>query len=582
MPRSAIAAGGIDFVLTPEDIASELKRLGQHPYVVKAALPGDAPAGASDDAREQASFARVLTLLHETGGTDFSAYKKTTLRRRIARRMVVSRVATLEEYALHLAGNPTEAKALYEDCLISVTSFFRDAEVFDSLSEKILPQLLKNRPADAPLRVWGARLRDRRRSLFARHLPAGATGDLARQSYAANLRHRSQRERAGQGARGQLLGEYRARRLAGAAASLLQQGGRHLSHQQGHPRDVRVRPSRPDARPALLAPRSDQLSQRAHLPEPPLQELVFATFHYALRPDGFLLVGSAETVGASSTLFAPVDEKRRLYSRKTVTGPPRLLAVRSHANPSRLAPQQLELTRKPIASEVPREADRMLLARFGPAAVVVDEGLRVLEFRGDTEPFLDHGRGKATLSLERLVRKGLTMELRQAIAEARRSEAPVRKTGLHVRHKQHLQSVSIEVLPIRGRAAAERCLLVLFETEGAPVVTEAPTTALSQKKGDSRDLEIERLGQGLAQSTEYVHTLVREHESALEELQSTTEEALSSNEELQSLNEELQTAKEEIQSANEELSTLNQELQDRNAELGRSKRRDPARPGERQ
>ncbi|MDF3069001.1 MAG: two-component hybrid sensor and regulator [Polyangiaceae bacterium] len=210
----------------------------------------------------------------------------------------------------------------------------------------------------------------------------------------------------------------------------------------------------------------------------------------------------------------------------------------------------------------------MLLSRFGPPAVVVDEGLRVMEFRGDTSPFLDHGHGKATLSLERLVRKGLLMELRQAVADARRSDTAVRKSGLHVRYGQSLQRVNVEVVPIKGRAAAERCLLVLFEPSGAAMTTD-PSVA-STETGDARDLEIDRLGQGLAQTTEYVHTLVREHESALEELQSTTEEALSSNEELQSLNEELQTAKEEIQSANEELATLNQELHDRNEQLARS------------
>jgi two-component system CheB/CheR fusion protein len=301
--------------------------------------------------------------------------------------------------------------------------------------------------------------------------------------------------------------------------------------------------------------------------EPRLQEVVFATFHYALKPHGFLVVGPAETVGTSGALFTARDEKRRIYSRNAVEGPPRLLSVLGQSGTSRTSLQQPPP--KPATSEVPREVDRMILSRFGPAAVIVDEGLRVLEFRGDTSPFLDHGHGKATLSLERLVRKGLLMDLRQAIADARRSDVAVRRDGLQVRHRQNLQSVAIEVLPIKGRASAERCLLVLFEASGPSITTELPI-ARSVGEGDARDTEIERLGHGLAQTTEYVHTLVREHESALEELQSTTEEALSNNEELQSLNEELQTAKEEIQSANEELATLNQELQDRNGQLARS------------
>jgi two-component system CheB/CheR fusion protein len=297
--------------------------------------------------------------------------------------------------------------------------------------------------------------------------------------------------------------------------------------------------------------------------------VVFATFHYALRPDGFLIVGPAETAGASSPLFSTLDEKHRIYSRKLASGPPRLLSVMHDVRATGAGTAQVA-RKAPGISEVPREADRMLLARFGPAGVVVDEGLRVLEFRGDTDPFLDHGHGKASLNLEHLLRKGLLMELRQAIEKARATDASVRREGLQVRYRHQLQSVRIEVIPIKGRAAPERCLLILFETEGEPSPSGDAVLLTPPSGGaDSKDREIERLGQGLAQTTEYMHTLVREHESALEELQSTNEEALSNNEELQSLNEELQTAKEEIQSANEELATLNQELQDRNVQLAR-------------
>jgi len=580
MPRSAIAAGGVDFVLTPEDIATELRRLGKHPYLAASSLPeagkAQAARGAEAD-QDHESFTRILEVLLKTGGTDFNAYKKPTLRRRIARRMAVSRIESLKDYALHLEDNATEAHALYQDCLISVTSFFRDPEMFEVLSEQVLPLLLKDRPADTPLRLWvpGCATGEEAYSLAITLLEGmakltdnrvGATEPLTPtlQIFATDLS-----ESALAKARD---GTY----LVNIARDVSPERLRRFFTKVGETYQVSksVREMCVFARHDLTRDppysRLDLISCRNVLIylEPRLQELVFATFHYALRADGFLVVGSAETVGTSSPLFAAVDEKRRVYSRKTVSGPPRLLAVRGHANPSRASAQQL--VPKPAASEVPREADRMLLARFGPAGVVVDEGLRVLEFRGDTEPFLEHGRGKATLSLERLVRKGLMMELRQAIAEARRSDAAVRKPGLRVRYRQHLQSVTIEVVPIKGRAAAERCLLVLFELEGPPVVTEPSTMTASADNGDGKDLEIERLSQGLAQTTEYVHTLVREHEAALEELQSTTEETLSSNEELQSLNEELQTAKEEIQSANEELATLNQELQDRNVALAHS------------
>ena len=572
MPRSAISAGGVDFVLSPEGIANELKRLGRHPYIVGGSIAptnSEAPDASTeeDGYEDREGLARVLEQLRATSGTDFGAYKKTTLRRRIARRMAVSRVETLIDYARYLEGNAAEATALYEDCLISVTSFFRDPEVFEVLSEQVFSTLLKDRPTDAPLRVW---------------VPGCATGEEAYSIAMCLL------ERMAKFSRNATLQIF-ATDLSEAALAKARDGkylvniARDVSSERlnrfftkvGEQYQISktIREMCVFARHDLTRDppysRLDLISCRNVLIylEPRLQDVVFATFHYALKPDGFLIVGPAETVGTSGPLFTAVDEKRRIYSRNAVDGPPRLLSVIAQNNPARTSLRQA--SPKPAISEVPREVDRMLLSRFGPPAVVVDEGLRVLEFRGDTSPFLDHGHGTATLSLERLVRKGLLMELRQAIADARRSDAGVRKSGLQVRHRQSLQSINIEVVPIKGRAAAERCLLVLFETSGASVTTEPSASALAGQ-GDARDLEIDRLGQGLAQTTEYVHTLVREHESALEELQSTTEEALSSNEELQSLNEELQTAKEEIQSANEELATLNQELQDRNAQLARS------------
>ena len=573
MPNSAITAGGVDFVLSPEDIARELIRLGRHPYVAvrRESLP-DAPVAEKDDGGndESEGFARVLKVLRQTSGTDFSAYKKTTLRRRIARRMAVSRIETLHEYARRLESDAAEANALYEDCLISVTSFFRDPEVFQALSERVLPLLLKDRPSDAPVRVWvpgcatGEEVYSIAMCLLERTAELSSNPSL--QIFATDLS-----ERALSKAR---EGTYLVNIARDVSAERLRRFFSKMGDHYQISKAIREMCifARHDLTRDPPYSRIDLISCRNVLIylEAPLQEMVFATFHYALRPDGFLVVGPAETAGTSSPLFSAVDEKRRIYSRKTVSGAPRLLSMARDTSTSSARAEQL--TRRAVGvSEVPRETDRMLLARFGPAGVVVDEGLRVLEFRGDTDPFLDHSHGKASLSLERLLRKGLLMELRQAIEQARQTDATVRREGLHVRYRQQLRSVNIEVIPIKGRAAAERCTLILFETVGASAASEGPSASPpSVDTADARDVEIARLGQGLAQTTEYMHTLVHEHEAALEELQSTNEEALSGNEELRSLNEELQTAKEEIQSANEELATLNQELQDRNTQLARS------------
>jgi two-component system CheB/CheR fusion protein len=571
MPSSAIGSGRVDFVLPPEEIARELTRLGRHPYLAAGdptpSVTRDVPVAASGDDHE--GLTRILDILRKARGTDFGAYKKTTLRRRIARRMAVTCIETLEEYARRLEGDAAETNALYDDCLISVTSFFRDPQVFQALHEQILPSLLKDRGPDAPLRIWVAgcasgeevysiamclleRTADLSRNpslqIFATDLSESALAKAREGLYLANIARDVSAER---------LGRF-----------FTKVGGYYQISKAVREMCVFARHDLTNDPPFS---RLDLISSRNVLiyMEPRLQERVFATFHYALAPDGFLIVGPAETAGTAPGLFSTVSDKFRIYQRKAGSGPPRFFSV---ARDQSLLTQPRVAARPASGSDVPREADRMLLARFAPAGVLVDENLRVLEFRGDTDPFLEHGQGKASLNLERLLRKGLLMEVRRAIEEARQKDVSVRKEGLQVRYRDELRSVGIEVVPIKGRASAERCLLVLFdpqiETSRRPE-RSSPLQPLPDPS-DARDQEISRLGQGLVQSSEYVATLLREHEAALEELQSTNEEALSGNEELQSVNEELQTAKEEIQSTNEELATLNQELQDRNVQLARS------------
>lgn len=576
MPRSAIAAGGVDFVLPPEAIALELSRLGRHPYLQgnppKPALSDVVPDETQLPASDLHELARVIELLRLASGTDFASYKKTTLRRRIARRMAVTQIDTLSAYGDRLEGDPAEATALHDDCLISVTAFFRDPEVFQALAEHVFSPLLANHPGNAPIRIW---------------IPGCATGEEA-YSIAIGLLERAAElslhpslqlfatdlsERALSKARD---GTYPINIARDVSAERLRRFFTKVGDKYQISKAIREMCvfARHDLTRDPPYSRIDFVSCRNLLIylEPSLQETVLATCHYALRAGGFLLVGPAETAGASPMLFATVDERHRIFTRKPTNGPLRLLSTRRNSSPAWGA-RERNAPRPAGVSEVPRETDRMLLERYGPAGVVVDEQLSVLEFRGDTDPFLDHGHGKASLSLEHLLRRGLLIDLREAIQEARRTEAPARRRGLQVRYRQKLTSVSLEVIPIQGRAAAERCLLVLFEDDREAERPSADVALAAHAERSTKrpyDQEASQLGQALVRSTEYVHTLVREHEASLEELQSTTEEALSANEELQSLNEELQTAKEEIQSANEELATLNQELQDRNGQLARS------------
>lgn len=448
MPRSAIAAGCVDFVLTPEEIARELGRLGRHPYVV-ALERGLTTAGTPDavEPHEEDDLKKILLVLRKVSGADFSAYKKTTLHRRVARRMALNRIETLEDYARHLDGDAVEAEALYQDCLISVTSFFRDPEAYEALRERVLPLLLQEKRSAASVRIW---------------VPGCATGEEVYSIAICLLEHAGALQ---SNASFQIFatdlaeGALKAARAGSYLENIAQEVSperlqRFFAKVNGHYQiNKTIREMCVFARHDLVKDppfsRMDLVSCRNLLIylEPRLQERVLATLHYALNLSGFLMLGPAESVSAASHLFSPVDEKHRIYSRKTPAVPAHFLFApgASAGDGVRAAALTPEAA---VRSDVPREADRMLLARYGPAGVVVDEGLNIVEFRGDTDPFLEHAPGQASLNLMQMVRKGLLVELRQAVQEARKKEAASRKEGLRIRYRGQLRSVSLEVIPI--------------------------------------------------------------------------------------------------------------------------------------
>ena len=297
-----------------------------------------------------------------------------------------------------------------------------------------------------------------------------------------------------------------------------------------------------------------------------MQQRVFATFHYALAPSAFLLLGASEAMGGSSDLFAPIDRKYRIYSRRPSLAPASIGFARRELVESATSGRGGSLT---APSDVPsREADRLLLARYAPTGVIVDAKDAIVEFRGEIDRYLEHTPGHASLDLFKMARKGLQLGLRQAIQEARKKDAPLRKAGLTLLREGQLHRLDLEVIPLKGSRENDGALLVLFverpeRTRGRGRPADRPTRAAAADPNENAKLRRE-----LAEATTYLQTVVQEHEAASEEAQSASEEILSANEELQSVNEELETAKEEMESSNEELVTLNQEVRERNLELG--------------
>jgi two-component system CheB/CheR fusion protein len=587
MPRSAISAGCVDFVLPPEKIAWEIARLGispartrtraaanarnrhgqvsrkQHPYGPEPLVAADWPKAPQDK-----NLRHIFLLLRTATGVDFSLYRINTIRRRLARRLSVHKLKDPEKYVRLLRDNPAEVQALYQDLLIGVTSFFRNPNVFETLKRKIFPKLVKNLPAGETLRLWVAGCSTGQEAYsyamayleFADKLPSRPPLQIFATDI--NLRFLEQARAA----------NYPKLQLAGLNAARI----KRFFHNEGD--TYRVQKPLRDmvifAQQNLLTDppftRVDLISCRNMLIyiEPALQQKIIPNFHYALKPDGFLVLGSSESIGGFGNAFLATAKNQKIYQKKG--GSVWRNGERSFA-PIALPPVAAAAPRQPVEPAAPdayREADRLILARFTPAAVLVNETSDILQFRGKVEPFLELPSGKASLNLLKLARDNVVLPLQRALRRAQLDNRPVREKALSLDAPR--QSISIEVLPFRGLQS--RCFLVIFQTLPPPAA-KSGSSRVTAPAGPADRRKLGALRRELVETREHLDSVREQHETAMEELQASNEEVQSSNEELQSLNEELETSNEELESANEELTTLNEELATRNAELRESEQR---------
>jgi two-component system CheB/CheR fusion protein len=559
MPRAAILDGAVDYVLRPRDIARELERILNHPYTREAAHPVERPPEAGD-------FDGILALLRTALGIDFTHYKQSTIKRRILRRLALRGMTHLGDYLALLQADPAELQQLYQDLLIRVTQFFRDLEAFEALKQKILPVLIKDRPPTQPIRIWvaGCSTGEEVYSLAILLLEYlnGQPQPPPIKILATDI-NESALEKA-------RAGVYLDNIEIDVSPERLR---RFFIRQDGHYQISKaVREMCVFSRHNMASDppfsRLDLVSCRNVLiyMDGVLQKRVVPILHYALNPEGYLFLGSSESLGSFAEMFAVADGRHRIFIKKPGKGAPPLdfASVAIEERIGRTGHDEA----KPMwtALDVQKEADRILLARYAPVGVVVDESMTVLQFRGRTSAYLEPPPGLATLDLFRMLREGLLAEMRSAMNQARTENTAVVREGLRVLDGDRVRLVKAEVLPFKVSSAGVRFFLVLFQdmpsAEVAPPV-EPP------RMHTKTELEVEQLQQEIGALREYLQSVIEEQESTNEELKSANEEILSANEELQSTNEELQTAKEEAQSANEELATVNEELRHRNAELAR-------------
>ena len=574
MPHSAVAASAVDFILPPEGIAKELVRISLHPYS-PAKAKALTNAGKADDRflPNGNGLGEIFAILKSATGVDFTQYKQATPKRRILRRMALRRIENIKGYVKYLEDNPAERDALWEDILIHVTGFFRDPETFAALADEVFPEVIKNRGPQRPVRVW---------------VPGCSTGEEAYSLAIALV---------------EFVGKNAPNIPIQIFATDILDGAIHKARAGRYPESIA---------PALSAERLERFFVRMDggyqvnksiremcvfakhdlTRDPPfsnldviscrnvliylgneLQRRAMAVFHYALQPAGFLLLGKSEAIGRFPDLFASVDRKYKIYSKKQ--GSTRLVLGLAPANHGL---NKIDISRGKDDSgfDARKEADRLVLSKYAPAGVIVNDRLEIIDFRGRTGLFLEHLPGDANLGLLKMAREGIQMALRMALQEAKKQGGPVRKEGLRIKLDGQLKKANLEVIPLKAPHPGEGCFLILFEDAVARLQGQPESRALAPAggKGKQRQTEKERgnaegarLEQELEATRKHLQSIIEEHEAANEELRAANEEVLSGNEELQSINEELETAKEELQSTNEELTTLNDELQNRNLAL---------------
>jgi two-component system, chemotaxis family, CheB/CheR fusion protein len=583
MPRSAIAAGCVDYILPPKGIARELSRISRHPFIAR--TTSEPAAIVPEDGLNS-----IFQLLRRATGVDFTHYRQTTILRRIQRRMVVHKIDKLGEYVKYIQTNPAEIKALYQDMLINVTSFFRNAGLFDAMKTEVFTSILKSRDSDSAIRVWtpGCASGEETYSVAialleflgekASQIPIQFFGTDVSESSVAKARSGVYPEN--------IQGDVSAERLRRFFTKT--EGGYRISK---NIRDMCI-----FAQHNLISDppfsQMDVICCRNLLIylEPILQSKVISLFHYAARSGGFLVLGTSEGVGTVANLFATVDRTYKIFSKKAVASR-QVVTFSLNRQPerpefpsSRVPSKQAETNWNYV--EAQKEFDRRLLSHYSPAAVFVNDDLEIIHTRGNVSRYLKLAPGRASLSILKMAREGLLFDLRNAIARAKKENVAVRKQRVQIKTgngngsgsgsgsgsgADSMRQVNLEVVPVRVGNLKELFFMVMFQDS----LPEPPAAKGRARRAGRREQEsgrqdasrITKLEEELAATKEYLQSVIETQEATNEELQSANEEILSSNEELQSTNEELETAKEELQSANEELSTVNDELRSRNLEI---------------
>ncbi len=578
MPRSALGTGLVDFELPPAEMPAKLIAYVAHGFGKPTIAYADPMPGS------ESTMKKILVILRAQTSHDFSQYKPSTIHRRVDRRMAINQINSLEEYLKFIQSSPAEVDALFRDLLIGVTSFFRDPDAFQGLETQVIPNLFSNKQPGGRIRVW---------------VPGCSSGEEA---YSIAILLQERMDAMKQSYQIQVF----ATDIDGAAIAKARSGlyPASISSDITPERMGRFFAAEPgDGAYRIIKTIRDMVvfSEQDLIKDPPfsridliscrnlliylgsdLQKKVIPLFHYALAPNGLLFMGSSESTGDFSDLFAVLDRKLKIYLRKEDghgSNPTARRRAGTEVAFMGVASQPIA-GKPPVAPRPPwREVIEQAILRLGtsPSALVNGAG-DILYFHGRTGAFLEPAQGEGGVTnILRMAREGLRKELSLALRTVVETKETVRRHGLRLRTNGHFTAVDFAVHPVTSAAGISDpplYLVMLDESAPAKAAMVPDAGGLELPGPGAKPLEAEEsilaLRQELRDKEDYLKRANEELETSNEELKSSNEEMQSVNEELQSTNEELETSKEELQSVNEELATVNSELQTKVADLSRA------------
>jgi len=562
MPKSAIETGLVDFILPVEKMPEHLIRYVKHPVIKR---PGKI---VFSETSGQHQLQKIFALIRSATGHDFSHYKHSTIERRLERRLAVHQINSLPDYILFIQKNPSEIETLFKNLVIGVTSFFRDPKAYEVIETQALAKVIEAKHPEDTLRCWvvGCSTGEEAYSfailiseameklkkhinvqIFATDIDEAAIEDARKGIYPASI--------AGD------VSEQRLRQF------FIKEEGLFKIKKQVRDMVVfslqSVTKDPPFSKLDLVSCRNLMIYL-----DTTLQKKMIPIFHYTLNPGGTLLLGTSETIGEFTDLFAPIDSKWKVYQRKEgfssgIVDYSKGIADERSEGTGPEAGQQL-----PAPSDIQALAEKAILDGYAPSGVLVNDKYEILHFVGRTEKYLVPPTGKPSFNILTMARQDLKYKLTTTLNKAFRDKTHTTQKGVRIKLNGTFTVVDITVGPLSDKGDSKGLMLVVFEDTTPAQVADG---ALDKKPKDKKQTsEIKQLEQDLQSTREYLQSTIEELETSNEELKSTNEELQSVNEELQSTNEELETSKEELQSTNEELSTVNAELQNKVDELSKS------------